>query len=170
MIKIKQCKYSDVLPFWKTEEMQMSRLVSTMMYYDGKFFYGGNDMNVFNYEYSKPTFFIAVINNKPVGCISYHIVNAKKVITNDKIKNIPSIRFRGIYVDKQYRKNGISEQLLNHAIIDSIKENINLNWSMAGPNSKRVHEKLGFVSVTEQMYDLPDGNKSLHKNCYMKLT
>lgn len=169
LVSTRKCNYEDVTPMWRSEEMKIDRKVSSMKYYDGKYFHGGNDMNVYDLTYSKPVFITAHTGgiDEPLGCISYHTV-ASCLSPKDYIDwDLESTRIRGIYVKPQYRGNRVATALLRNVLVNTARKP-GIKWALVGPNSKRVHEKLGFVQVTDHMHELPDGNKSLHENCYMR--
>lgn len=153
--------FADVRPMWADQEMWNSnevKPVSSMKFYDGKEYFGGNDMSVYDLSLSKPKFFIYIHNDEPAGCISYHLIDN-------------TIRSRGIFVYKKYRGQKISEKLLRH-VIDECRHTRpeSFIWVMAGPNSMHVHSKCGFEQVTEQFKNvLPDKNLTQHNNCYMRL-
>lgn len=155
---IDRVNFNDVMEMWKDPEMWGDtefKPVSSMKFYDGVDYHGGNDMSVYDYELSVPQFLL--YQNK--GCISYFKIDR-------------TIRFRGLFVKKEYRGQGISEKLLRYAISDC--QNIfpstsyDFIWALAGSNSTHVHKKVGFYSVTDKMHELPDGNYSHHKNGYMR--
>lgn len=149
---IHKATFADITSMWEHPEMWGDsdfKAVSSMKYYDGVDYMGGNDMNVYDEEYSKPTFY--VYGDR--GCVSTHIIDN-------------TLRVRGLFVKEQYRGQGISEKLLRHVIDNAECETF--MWALAGPNSMHVHEKVGFVPVTEQYHQMPDGNVSKHHNCYMR--
>ena len=146
----------NIISMWKDPEMWGDsdfKAVSSMKYYDGIDHMGGNDMAVYDEEYSKPTFYIDAVEYAHSGCVSTHIVDN-------------TVRVRGLFVKEKYRGQGISEQLLRHVIKHTKCDTF--MWALAGPNSMHVHEKVGFVPVTEQYHQMPDGNVSKHHNCYMR--
>jgi len=159
---ILEATFAEVKSLWSDPEMWGDydvKLVSSMKFYDGKEYFGGNDMNVYDLSLSKPKFYVYYHKNEPAGCISYHLIDN-------------TIRSRGIFVYKKFRGQKISEKLLRH-VIDECRQTRpeSFMWVMAGPNSMRVHSKCGFEQVTEQFNDvLPDKNKTTHNNCYMRLS
>jgi len=153
---INRVNFNDVVEMWKDPEMwgnDVFKPVSSMKFYDGINHHGGNDMNVYDYTKSNPQFLS--YDNK--GCLSYFWIDH-------------TIRFRGLFVKKQYRGQGISEKLLRHAILNCSNFSFPFNfiWALAGPNSTHVHEKVGFKKITEQANAFPDGNVSKHMNSYMR--
>lgn len=158
---IVETDFETIKPLWNEPDMWGNypvKPVSSMKFYDGKNYFGGNDMSVYDLSVSSPKFYAYYKSTNIAGCISYHII--------DK-----TIRSRGIFVYKKYRGQKISEHLLNH-VIEDCRQNRpeNFIWAMAGPNSMRVHFKCGFEQVTEQFVDnMPDNNKTIHNNCYMRL-
>lgn len=158
---ILETNFDTIKPLWQDIEMWGDypvKPVSSMKFYDGKKYFGGNDMYVYDVSLSQPKFYAFYVKNKIAGCISYHLIDN-------------TIRSRGIFVVKKYRGQKISEKLLNHVIEECNQTRPeSFIWVMAGPNSMRVHNKFGFEQVTEQFTDvLPDNNKTMHNNCYMRL-
>jgi GNAT superfamily N-acetyltransferase len=148
---ITECAFNDIVPLWRDPEMwgdDEFKPVSSMKFYDGIDYMGGNDMSVYDLDESNPRFFMY----DSVGCISTHFVDR-------------TTRLRGLFVQKEHRGQGISEQLLRHALRHCSGY---LIWALAGPNSTHVHEKLGFSTATQQFRTMPDGNVSKHKNSYMR--
>ena len=153
------CSYFNVQHMWRDPEMWGDddfKIVSSMKYYDGVDYHGGTDMSVYDEEKSKPRFLIHIPTEEigyVSGCVSYFNIS-------------DTIRVRGLFVKKRFRGRGIAEDLLRRVIHEIPKGN--LVWALAGPNSMRVHEKVGFVPVTEKYHQMPDGNVSKHHNCYMR--
>lgn len=158
---ILQTDFNTIKPLWQNLEMWGNidvKPVSSIKFYDGKKYFGGNDMSVYDISISQPKFYVYCVNNIVVGCLSYHLI--------DK-----TIRSRGLFVVKEYRGQKIAEKLLNHVIEECLQTRPeSFIWAMAGPNSMRVHSKFNFEQVTKQFKDvLPDNNKTIHNNCYMRL-
>lgn len=160
MSEISYTTFEEILPLWQTPEMwgdEEPRRVSSMKYYDGIDFHGGNELNVYELKYSVPRFLAHKIKDDITGCVSVFWIDN-------------TIRFRGLYVKPEYRGLGISEHLLR-AAINATKEGMpesNFGWALAGPNSTHVHKKVGFRQVTPQYNEMPDGNVSKHKNSYLR--
>lgn len=153
---INRVEFNEIIDMWKDPEMWGNdefKPVSSMKFYDGINHHGGNDINVYDYTKSNPQFLS--YDNK--GCLSYFWIDC-------------TIRFRGLFVKKQYRGQGISEKLLRYAILDCSNSLFPFNfiWALAGPNSTHVHENVGFKKITDQANIFPDGNVSKHMNSYMR--
>jgi N-acetylglutamate synthase-like GNAT family acetyltransferase len=168
MIIFENVSYKNIIHLWKSPEMWGNDnfdFVSSMKYFDGINYFGGNDLGVYENYNSSPQFLAAIHKGFHIGCVSIFDVSADKVRVSDTGK---SVRFRGLYVAPEYRGRGISEELLQLAIRQAKKREADFFWALAGPNSTHVHQKVGFRTVTEQMHDFPDGNKSKHANSYLR--
>ena len=162
MILYENVNYRSILHLWKSPEMWGDddfNMVSSMLYYDGVNHLGGNAMDVYKMHYACPQFFAAKHKGFHAGVVSIFSIPGP---TGDQI------RFRGLYVKPEYRGQGIAENLLKRAIREANFREADFYWALAGPNSTRVHEKVGFRKITEQAHHLPDGNFSKHKNSYLR--
>ncbi len=90
------------------------------------------DMDIFNYE---PTFFGVYDNQKLVGVNSGHR-------TKDNI-----YRSRGIWVNPEYRKKGISKILFLMTESQAIREECNLIWSIPRKSALSAYTRFGFETV-----------------------
>lgn len=168
MITYGYAPFKEIKHLWKSPEMwgdDQFKSVSSMKYFDGINYFGGNDLGVYENYNSSPQFLAAIHKGFHIGCVSIFNVSADKVRVSDTGN---SVRFRGLYVAPEYRGRGISEELLQLAIRQAKKREADFFWALAGPNSTHVHQKVGFYNVTDKMHELPDGNYSHHKNGYMR--
>ena len=90
------------------------------------------DMNVFNYP---ATFWGVYIDNKLVGVNSGHK-------TTDT-----QYRSRGIWVDPEYRKQGVAQNLFNMTEHRAILEKCNMIWSLPRKTALAAYTKFGFETV-----------------------
>lgn len=90
------------------------------------------DMNVFNYP---ATFWGVYIDNKLVGVNSGHK-------TTDT-----QYRSRGIWVDPEYRKQGVAQNLFNMTEHRAILEKCNMIWSIPRKTALPAYTKFGFETV-----------------------
>lgn len=90
------------------------------------------DMNVFNYP---ATFWGVYIDNKLVGVNSGHK-------TTDT-----QYRSRGIWVDPEYRKQGVAQNLFNMTEHRAILEKCNMIWSLPRKTALPAYTKFGFETV-----------------------
>ena len=84
------------------------------------------------FERYSPTFWVVKDNEKIIG------VNSG-FKTSDKV-----YRSRGLYVDIEYRKQGISQILLRQTILQGKKEECHWIWSMPRKTALPVYQKIGF--------------------------
>ena len=159
--------FDAILHMWKSPEMwgdDPVKPVSSMLYYDGINYFGGNDLSVYTDSWSNPKFLVYKQQGWMAGVISWYWIQN-------------TVRLRGLYVKPEYRGLGIAEKLLTKALEESNRawncygEAIpipHFAWVLAGPNSTHVHEKVGFKKITEQANAFPDGNVSKHMNSYMR--
>lgn len=160
-ITIRPISYEQASPLWQNEEMSTNlKRVSSMMYWDGREYLGGNQFKVHDYTYSTPHFLGAFDGDLLVGTVSYHKV------TKDQW------RMRGLYVLHDYRRRSIGTALQQRMIVD-LKENhkkASFVWVFGGEQSIKLHEKANFRRTSPYFAGtLPDGNYVEHKDCYMIL-
>jgi len=107
------------------------------------------DMDIFNYE---PTFFGVFDNQKLVGVNSGHR-------TKDNV-----YRSRGIWVNPEYRKKGISKILFLMTESQAIREECNLIWSIPRKSALGAYTRFGFETVG----DFFDEGMEFGPNIYVK--
>lgn len=90
------------------------------------------NMSIFEYE---PVFWGAYIDDKLVGVNSGHR-------TTDT-----QYRSRGIWVDQQYRKHGVSQMLFNMTEHQAILEGCDMIWSIPRKSALPAYAKFGFETV-----------------------
>lgn len=90
------------------------------------------DMNVFTYE---PTFLGAYIDNELVG------VNSGHRTTNEQYRS------RGIWVDPDYRKRGVSQMLFLMTAHQAKVEGCEMLWSIPRKTALPAYAKFGFETV-----------------------
>jgi len=147
MIDIKEVDFETVKHVW------VSRLwpgrydvkpMSSMVYGDFEKF----DMNV--YMKYTPTFWAAYSGDKVVG------VNSG-FRTSDT-----QYRSRGIWVDPEYRKCGIAQQLFLCLEKQAHKEGCKTMWSFPRKGSHHAYLKYGFTKTSDWIHDAEYGI-----NCYV---
>lgn len=98
--------------------------------------YDGNplefDMDIFKYD---PSFFGVFHNGRIIGVNSGHR-------TKDNI-----YRSRGIWVDPESRKKGISQLLFDATEKQAIKEGCNMIWSIPRESALPAYTKFGFETI-----------------------
>lgn len=87
------------------------------------------NMSIFEFE---PVFWGVFMDSKLVGVNSGHR-------TSDT-----QYRSRGIWVDPDYRTQGIAQQLFEHTQQQAISENCEMLWSIPRRTALRAYEKFGF--------------------------
>lgn len=108
------------------------------------------DMNVFNYP---ATFWGVYIDNKLVGVNSGHK-------TTDT-----QYRSRGIWVDPEYRKQGIAQNLFNMTKHQAVLEKADMIWSLPRKTALPAYTKFGFQTVGDYIK-----TETSDANIYVKLT
>jgi GNAT superfamily N-acetyltransferase len=107
------------------------------------------DMNVFKYP---ATFWGLFIDEKLVGVNSGH-----------KTSNI-QYRSRGIWVDPDYRKQGIAQNLFNMTKHQAILEKCEMIWSIPRKTALPAYTKFGFETVGDYIV-----TETSEANIYVKL-
>lgn len=107
------------------------------------------DMNVFNYP---ATFWGVYIDNKLVGVNSGHK-------TTDT-----QYRSRGIWVDPEYRKQGIAQNLFNMTKHQAVLEKADMIWSLPRKTALPAYTKFGFQTVGDYIK-----TETSDANIYVKL-
>jgi len=97
---------------------------------------GEYDMRVFDYP---ATFWGIKIDNKLVGVNSGHK-------TSDR-----QYRSRGIWVDPDYRKRGIAQNLFNMTLHQAQLEKCEMIWSIPRKTALPAYEKFGFSTVGDYL-------------------
>jgi len=111
------------------------------------------DMTI--YEKYEPTFWAVYIKNRDtndlelIGCNSGHR-------TAERI-----YRSRGLYVDQEYRGNGIAQMLLRRLLIKAKLENCHTVWTLPRKESLRAYTAAGFEQRSEFF-----GTDTSNANCY----
>ena len=108
------------------------------------------DMNVFTYE---PTFLGAYIDNELVG------VNSGHRTTNEQYRS------RGIWVDPDYRKRGVSQMLFLMTAHQAKVEGCEMLWSIPRKTALPAYTKFGFETVGDYIV-----TETSEANVYVKLT
>jgi GNAT superfamily N-acetyltransferase len=108
------------------------------------------DMNIFNYP---ATFWGAYLDNKLVGVNSGHK-------TTDEL-----YRSRGIWVDPEYRKRGVSQMLFLLTAHQAKIEGCEILWSIPRKIALPAYTKFGFETVGDYIV-----TETSEANIYVKLT
>jgi len=129
---IKVISYKEILEVWQNKlwKNRTSKIEpnSAMVYLNG--------YDLKNMTYT-PTFLGYFIDNTIVGVNSGH-----KCYDN-------SYRSRGLYVDENYRKNGIGKQLLLSTIEQGKLEFADFVWSYPKQSSWKCYQSAGFTLSSE---------------------
>lgn len=136
---IKVVKYEDILPIWE-ERLWLERKdpvepTSWMLHLDG-------------YAEPKhaPTFFAWFDNDKIVGVNSGHLCADN------------SYRSRGLWVDEEYRGQGIASKLLMATIKQGKLEGAAFCWSFPRLSSWRTYERVGFQLTSQWSSNINNTN------------
>ena len=108
------------------------------------------DMNVFNYP---ATFWGVYIDDKLIGVNSGHK-------TSDT-----QYRSRGIWVDPQYRKQGVAQNLFNMTKHQAVLEKSDMIWSIPRKTALPAYTKFGFQTVGDFIT-----TETSDANIYVKLS
>lgn len=146
---IKLVNWKTIYGIWSTQlwPNRTSKIepVSAMCYLEGF------DMSNMSY---KPKFFGYYIDNKIVGVNSGHRCNDN------------SYRSRGLWVDKNYRKQGIGTALLKETIAAAGMINCHMVWSYPRRSSWSTYNRAGFTLSSDwHASETSDSNAY----CYIKL-
>lgn len=129
---IKKISWNEIFVIWNTElwPNRKSKIEanSAMCYLDG--------IDIKN-MYTSPTFFGYVKNGKILG------VNSGHKCYDD------NYRSRGLWVDPNYRNQGIGTKLLLATIEQAEKENANFIWSFPRYSSWNTYKNAGFRLTSE---------------------
>jgi GNAT superfamily N-acetyltransferase len=117
------------------------------MTYDGQI-----DMSI--YEKYEAVFWGAFVNGSLVGCNSGHKCDEEY------------FRSRGIYIEPEYRGNGIASSLLNTTCAYASSVGCKYVWCMPRDGSHIVHKKVGF-EITSPWFN---ENMEYGPNCYARKT
>lgn len=139
--------FDSILPIWKEKlwpgRKDAIRPMSDIVYG------GGHDSTI--YKNFKPTFFVVFnLSNEIIGVNSGHR------------SSIDLYRSRGLWVDPQYRRMGISGILFNELHMQAIKENCKAIWSIPRKEALPAYKKYGFVQTS----DFFDRGMEFGPNCY----
>lgn len=154
-ITIKESTFKEILPLW--EKLWPGRddikYMSSML--DGENW----DLDIY-YKY-EPVFFAAIDDEtgKIVGVNSGHP-------TTDSM-----YRSRGLYVEPEYRNQGLGKKLLDAAIGYARKRNYDTIWSFPKKDAWSVYKAAGFKIVNDfnkrESYTI-DGNMTYDTNAYVE--
>lgn len=90
------------------------------------------DMNIFTY----PVYFWGVyINDSLAGVNSGHLINSDE------------FRSRGLWVDPQYRRNGIASILLTVTKTQAKKSGAKMIWTMPRESALPAYQSVGFSTI-----------------------
>lgn len=153
-MSIQIINFETIQDIWYEEDMwgqlAFAHPVSTMLYLEDY------NQDIKNLSYSKPVFYVYMLNNEIAGVNSYHKVNDKQC------------RSRGLYVFPKYRKLSIGVELLRYAINQNKDMGYEFIWSMPRSTAARTYQKAGFVITTDVFSELSDGQKTMYKNHFCR--
>lgn len=149
-MELKQITFDQILPVWETklwpERESEIKEMSSMQYK------GGIDMTI--YEKYKPTFWGVFDGSQIVG------VNSGFKTSDDMYRS------RGIWVDPNYRRKGISRMLFKGLFEQAEKEDCNYVWSIPRKSALRAYQDAGF----SQSSGFFDEGMEFGPNCYVLKT
>ena len=125
--------FNEILPLW--EELWPKRKSIKPM--SSITVNGQVDMGI--YKKYKPTFWLAHVEGKNMACLSGHP-------TSEDL-----FRLRGLYVQKEYRNQGIAISLLKTGIFFAKQEKYKLVWTLPRIDSLSVYEKAGFYKCSPDL-------------------
>lgn len=135
MIDTQLIPFDKILPIWK-EKLWPNRLSPIETHSAMTWPYDGNplthDMDIFNYN---PTFFGVYNDDKLIGVNSGHRTR----------KN--SYRSRGIWVDPEYRSQGIAQKLFEMTEHQARQEGCDMIWSIPRKSALSAYTNFGFETV-----------------------
>jgi len=129
---VKKISYDEIFPFW--EKLLWKNRKSPIRSTNGLTMEGSFNKQI---ENNIPTFFGVFLNNKCVAVNSGHATS-----------NV-EYRSRGIYVLKEYRKQGISQLLFKAVHQQAINENKKILWSIPRKQSIQAYLSFGFQIIKE---------------------
>ena len=129
---ISKTNFETVLNLWKTKLWPDRK--SAIESHSAMLINDTFDLKNFNYP---ATFFIYSIDGKIVGCNSGHMC------LDDMYRS------RGLYVDPNFRKQGIGRELLLATIEQGVKEQAKSIWSYPRYESWSTYKSAGFTLTSE---------------------
>ncbi len=130
-MQIIEANFQSILPLWQ-KELWPGR--DDIEGYSWMKFGGGHYENFYNPE---KKFWLALDKDKKVGVISAH-----------SLPDQESIRIRGLWVHKDYRRKNIGSLLISQAIDWALDRGVDSIWTYPRKEAWSVYEKHGFVSDT----------------------
>jgi GNAT superfamily N-acetyltransferase len=141
-------EFNTILPFWK-EKLWPNRKDAIRPMNDIAYL-GGHDPEI--YKKFEPTFFVV-----------YNLVNEIIGVNSGHRSTVDMYRSRGLWVDPQYRRKGISGILFCELHGQAMKENCKAIWSIPRKESLPAYEKYGFIKTS----DFFDKGMEFGPNCYV---
>lgn len=127
---LKQITNDEILSVWENLWPGRDQILVSDMCYPA-----GYDSTI--HEIYKPTHWGFFINDQIVGCNSGH-----------KTSNI-HYRGRGVWVEKEYRRLGISQILWNAVALQARKEGCEYLWALPRKETFSHAEKCGFIRTSD---------------------
>lgn len=144
----KKIHYQDILPIWKTklwpERDSKIEEISCMIYQKGY------DIQIF--DLYKPTFWGIYHENELVAVNSGH-----------RTSEI-DYRSRGLWVDTDYRRRGLTKLLFNALFEQAKKEKVSLVWSCPRKTALAAYEANSFQKTSDWF----DEGMEFGPNCYVE--
>jgi GNAT superfamily N-acetyltransferase len=132
---VKHITWSDILPIWQNQ-LWPHRTSAIETHSAMNWFYDRNhleyDMDIFNYHAS---FFAAYDQENIVGVNSGHR-------TQDTV-----YRSRGLWVNPEYRKQGVAQMLFEHTEQQARHEGCSIIWSIPRKTALTAYQRFGFETV-----------------------
>lgn len=147
MIYYRKSTYDEILPLWKKLWSKHDFESTSCMLY-----LGGYDPNIPK-KYA-PCFFAAIENDRPIGVLSAHHSSPEHC------------RLRGLFVEPEFRNNGVASKLVEMAIGFAQNSHAKLVWATPRRNSLGIFMLLGF----NQTGDFITEGFQYGPNCYVSLS
>lgn len=138
--------FETILPIW-TNDLWKDR--KTKIETHSAMLYKNNIYDIKNFDYA-PTYFAYYVDDKIVGVNSGHMCSDN------------SYRSRGLYVNPDYRKQGIGRKLLVATWKRGIEEDANFVWSYPRFESWNTYQSAGFNLTSEWR----DGEMGKNAYCF----
>ena len=151
-MRIERLDFKTIENIWK-KELWPNRTSAIETHSAMTWPFGGDpepiDMNIFTYE---PTFLGAYIDNKLVGVNSGHRTSEDQY------------RSRGVWVNPDYRKQGVSQMLFQMTAHQAKIEGCEMLWSIPRKTALPAYTKFGFETVGDYII-----TETSEANIYTKL-
>jgi GNAT superfamily N-acetyltransferase len=145
-MRIETVTFDEILPVWRKlwpNRVSPIEPVCSMVYG------GGCDLSIKKFS---PTFFV-IRSGSDIVAVNSGVKTAEFLY-----------RIRGLYVEPEYRSQGMATRLITAVCDQAIVEDCLSIWAMPRKTSVRLFEKVGFI----RMSDWFDEGVEFGPNCYVK--